>query len=76
MTLKLTLSPSQTQLTPRSLDACFLQVADVFSAVALKALMEGLTASGCVVIMTSNRAPRELPQHGLHEHMFENLIKT
>lgn len=57
---------------------CFdeMQVPDVFSAVALKALIEGLTLSGCVVILTSNRTPRELPRHGLHEVMFDNMIRT
>lgn len=48
----------------------------MFSAVALKGLMEGLTAAGCVVVTTSNRTPRQLPRHGLHENMFEHLIKT
>ena len=52
------------------------QVSDVFSAVALKALLEGLTQAGCVVVTTSNRAPRDLPRHGLHEDMFGNLIRT
>eukprot|EP00798_Chlamydomonas_sp_ICE-L_P007742 gene7742-917_t len=57
---------------------CFdeMQVSDVFSAVALKGLMEVLTSSGCVVVCTSNRAPRDLPQHGLHEAMFEHFIQT
>lgn len=53
-----------------------VQICDPFTAATLKALFEGLTASGCVLILTSNRAPRELPRHGLHEDMFESLIAT
>jgi len=57
---------------------CFdeMQVPDPFAAVSLKALLEGLTAAGCVVVTTSNRTPRELPRHGLHEDMFDHLIDT
>jgi predicted ATPase len=52
-----------------------LQVTDVFSAVALKGLFEALLAEGCVIVCTSNRAPRELPGHGLHEDMFEHFVQ-
>jgi predicted ATPase len=53
-----------------------LQVTDVFSAVALKGLFEALVAEGCVVVATSNRAPWELPRHGLHEDMFSHFVDT
>jgi predicted ATPase len=51
-----------------------LQVGDVFSAAALKALLEALTAQGCVVVTTSNRHPADLPRHGLHEAMFGHFL--
>lgn len=53
-----------------------LQVGDVFSAAALKALLEALTAEGCVVVTTSNRHPADLPRHGLHEAMFGHFLNT
>jgi predicted ATPase len=53
-----------------------LQVGDVFSATALKALLEALTAEGCVVVTTSNRHPADLPRHGLHEAMFGHFLNT
>ena len=37
-----------------------MQISDVFSAAALKGLLEALHAEGCVVVATSNRAPSEL----------------
>ena len=49
---------------------------DVFSAVALKGLWEALTGAGCVVVATSNRAPEDLPRHGLHEDMWQHFIET
>jgi hypothetical protein len=52
------------------------QVGDVFSAAALKALLEALTAEGVVVVTTSNRHPAELPRHGLHESMFGHFLNT
>lgn len=52
------------------------QVGDVFSAAALKALLEALTAEGCVVVTTSNRHPADLPRHGLHEAMFGHFLNT
>jgi cell division protein ZapE len=57
---------------------CFdeMQVGDVFSAAALKALLEALTAEGCVVVTTSNRHPADLPRHGLHEAMFGHFLNT
>ena len=51
-----------------------MQVPDVFTAAALKALFESLAAEGCVVVVTSNRPPWELPRHGLHEDMFQHFI--
>jgi predicted ATPase len=48
----------------------------VWSAAALKALLEALTAEGCVVVTTSNRHPAELPRHGLHEAMFGHFLNT
>ncbi|KAF5832554.1 AFG1-like ATPase-domain-containing protein [Dunaliella salina] len=55
---------------------CFdeMQVADVFSAVALKGIVEWITSCGGVMILTSNRAPEELPRHGLHEGMFSHFV--
>ncbi|GFR49686.1 hypothetical protein Agub_g11835 [Astrephomene gubernaculifera] len=53
-----------------------VQVTDVFSAVALKGLIEALTSAGCVVVATSNRAPHELPRHGLHEDMWGHFVTT
>jgi predicted ATPase len=53
-----------------------VQVGDVFSAAALKALLEALTAEGCVVVTTSNRHPADLPRHGLHEAMFGHFLNT
>ncbi|KXZ47776.1 hypothetical protein GPECTOR_33g658 [Gonium pectorale] len=53
-----------------------VQVTDVFSAVALKGLVEALSSSGCVLVATSNRAPLELPRHGLHEAMWGHFIET
>ncbi|GBF94229.1 hypothetical protein Rsub_06499 [Raphidocelis subcapitata] len=55
---------------------CFDEVTDVWSAVALKALFEALTSEGCVVVATSNRAPHELPRHGLHEAMWEHFLAS
>jgi predicted ATPase len=55
---------------------CCPQVGDVFSAAALKALLEALTAEGCVVVTTSNRHPADLPRHGLHEAMFGHFLNT
>lgn len=48
----------------------------MFSAAALKALLEALTAEGCVVVTTSNRHPADLPRHGLHEAMFGHFLNT
>jgi predicted ATPase len=56
--------------------ACLSQIGDVFSAAALKALLEALTAEGCVVVTTSNRHPADLPRHGLHEAMFGHFLNT
>ena len=72
---------SNTELASQQAQASLLafdevQITDPFTAATLKALFEGLIASGCVFVMTSNRAPRELPRHGLHEDMFESLIQT
>eukprot|EP00879_Flechtneria_rotunda_P031643 GHRR01034588.1.p1 GENE.GHRR01034588.1~~GHRR01034588.1.p1 ORF type:complete len:297 (+),score=107.91 GHRR01034588.1:56-946(+) len=53
-----------------------VQVGDVFSAAALKALLEVLTAEGCVIVTTSNRHPGDLPRHGLHEAMFAHFLNT
>ncbi|KAG2436005.1 hypothetical protein HYH02_011718 [Chlamydomonas schloesseri] len=53
-----------------------VQVTDVFSAVALKGLVEALTAAGCVLVATSNRAPEHLPRHGLHEAMWGHFVET
>ncbi|PSC70423.1 lactation elevated 1 isoform X1 [Micractinium conductrix] len=57
---------------------CFdeLQISDVFSAAALKGLLEALHAEGCVVVATSNRAPSELDRHGLNEVMFDHFISS
>ncbi|KAF8066413.1 AFG1L [Scenedesmus sp. PABB004] len=57
---------------------CFdeMQVCDVFSAAGLKALLEGLTAQGAVVVTTSNRHPGELPRHGLHEALWGHFLHT
>ncbi|GIL54549.1 hypothetical protein Vafri_10294, partial [Volvox africanus] len=53
-----------------------VQVTDVFSAVALKGLVEALTSAGCVLVCTSNRAPLDLPRHGLHEDMWAHFVDT
>ncbi|GLI71253.1 hypothetical protein VaNZ11_016376 [Volvox africanus] len=53
-----------------------VQVTDVFSAVALKGLVEALTSAGCVLVCTSNRAPADLPRHGLHEDMWAHFVDT
>ena len=42
----------------------------MFEAVALKGMMEALMLDGCIMVMTSNKPPWELNQHGLHEDMF------
>ncbi len=52
-----------------------MQVTDVFAAVALKGLVEVLTAEGCTVVATSNRPPWDLPRHGLHEDMFGHFVQ-
>ena len=48
----------------------------MFSAVALKGLVEALTAAGCVLVGSSNRAPQHLPRHGLHEAMWGHFVDT
>ncbi|KAG2426188.1 hypothetical protein HXX76_013169 [Chlamydomonas incerta] len=53
-----------------------VQVTDVFSAVALKGLVEALSGAGCVLVGTSNRAPEHLPRHGLHEAMWGHFVDT
>ncbi|KAG2497494.1 hypothetical protein HYH03_004646 [Edaphochlamys debaryana] len=53
-----------------------VQVTDVFNAVALKGLVEALTASGCVLLATSNRHPSALPRAGLHEAMWGHFVDT
>ncbi len=39
-------------------------------------LVEALTSAGCVLLCTSNRAPGELPRHGLHEDVWAHFIQT
>lgn len=53
-----------------------MQITDPYTASILKGLFEVLLAEGCIVCMTSNRAPWELPRHGLHEDMFTHMIST
>lgn len=36
--------------------------------------MEALIEEGCVVVMTSNRAPWDLNRHGLHEDLFQHFV--
>ncbi|KAJ9522786.1 hypothetical protein QJQ45_019818 [Haematococcus lacustris] len=52
------------------------QISDVFSAIALKGLVESLTKAGGIFVCTSNRSPDELPRHGLHEVLFDHFIGT
>ncbi|KAJ9522476.1 hypothetical protein QJQ45_008233 [Haematococcus lacustris] len=51
-------------------------ISDVFSAIALKGLVESLTKAGGIFVCTSNRSPDELPRHGLHEVLFDHFIGT
>ncbi|KAL6755727.1 AFG1-like ATPase-domain-containing protein [Haematococcus lacustris] len=53
-----------------------MQISDVFSAIALKGLVESLTKAGGIFVCTSNRSPDELPRHGLHEVLFDHFIGT
>jgi hypothetical protein len=38
--------------------------------------VEALLAEGCVVVATSNRAPRQLERHGLHEALFSHFVDS
>lgn len=55
---------------------CFdeVQVSDPFTAVALKGVFEHLLESGAVLVMTSNRHPKDLNRHGLHEVSYSECV--
>ena len=57
---------------------CFdeMQTTDPFNVAAIKALTEATLTDGGSLVATSNRAPRELSSHGLHEAMFEHFVET
>eukprot|EP01023_Acetabularia_acetabulum_P027310 TRINITY_DN2584_c0_g2_i5.p1 TRINITY_DN2584_c0_g2~~TRINITY_DN2584_c0_g2_i5.p1 ORF type:complete len:583 (-),score=101.02 TRINITY_DN2584_c0_g2_i5:264-2012(-) len=57
---------------------CFdeVQTPDVFSAIALKGVMEVLISNGCTIVSTSNRHPEELSRAGLHEEFFQHFVET
>jgi hypothetical protein len=52
------------------------QCTDPFSIVTLKAACEGLAGTGGVMVLTGNRALKDLPRHGLHEDMFNHWVKV
>ncbi len=56
---------------------CFdeMQTTDPYNVAALKALTEAALEDGGSIVATSNRAPKELSPHGLHEAMFEHFIE-
>lgn len=57
---------------------CFdeMQTTDPYNVAAIKALTEAALGDGGSLVATSNRAPRELTSHGLHEAMFEHFVDT
>jgi predicted ATPase len=57
---------------------CFdeMQTTDPYNVAALKALTETALQNGGTLVATSNRAPKELSPHGLHEAMFEHFVET
>jgi predicted ATPase len=63
--------------TPAAL-LCFdeMQTTDPYNVAALKALTEAALQDGGTLVATSNRAPKELSPHGLHEAMFEHFVET
>ncbi|KAL2633029.1 hypothetical protein R1flu_004508 [Riccia fluitans] len=55
---------------------CFdeVQVMDVFTAVALAAILSRLLSKGTVIVATSNRAPRDLNKDGMQKELFEAFL--
>ncbi|KAG6548839.1 hypothetical protein Mapa_009601 [Marchantia paleacea] len=55
---------------------CFdeVQVMDVFTAVALAAILSRLLSKGTVIVSTSNRAPRDLNKDGMQKELFESFL--
>lgn len=53
-----------------------LQITDPFTAVSLKGVFEELVASGAALLVTSNRHPNQMTNHGLHEDIFDHFVKT
>jgi len=64
--------------TPAAALLCFdeMQTTDPYNVAALKALTEAALQDGGTLVATSNRAPKELSPHGLHEAMFEHFVET
>eukprot|EP00249_Psilotum_nudum_P016848 c26018_g1_i1 orf=530-2434(-) len=57
---------------------CFdeMQVADVFTAVALAGILGRLFKKGTIIVATSNRAPNELNKDGMQKQLFDKLIEA
>ncbi|CAM6128009.1 unnamed protein product [Calypogeia fissa] len=55
---------------------CFdeVQVVDVFTALALSAILSRLLSNGTVIVTTSNRAPQDLNKDGLQKQIFSAFI--
>lgn len=72
-----TYTTNTSTFTPAAL-LCFdeMQTTDPYNVAALKALTEAALQDGGTLVATSNRAPKDLSPHGLHEAMFEHFIET
>eukprot|EP00890_Picochlorum_soloecismus_P002909 jgi/Picsp_1/3619/NSC_06456-R1_lactation elevated protein 1-like len=57
---------------------CFdeLQTTDPYNIAAMKALLESTIRMNGIILTTSNRSPKELSRHGIHEDLFEHFVHT